>query len=180
MRRPRARPTFKTTEMKSTNTFYDRNSAQVSSSPDRTSNHGKKTKGCLLSANCDYQTHHPNSYTLCRTKRILPMQTTNWKNTPSPVSYFLIGIKLLPKNKTATATPIYPRTVLSIIKNGDLKSSCDTIRGFPVISSIINLRYQDQAFLNRYVYFQMIFKLIESCADMIFVLENNCENKQHN
>lgn len=32
----------------------------------------------------------------------------NWKNKPSPVSYFLTGMKLLPKKKTAIAAQTNP------------------------------------------------------------------------
>lgn len=159
MSRPRARPTLAPTKSRRTDTLDDRNSAQVSSSPDSTSNHSKKTKGGLLSANSDYQTHHPDTYFLRSEEHIVPMQTTNWKKTPSPVSYFLIGIKLLPKNKTATATPIYPRTELFIIKNGDLKSRCDTIRGSPVIIPIIKSNYRNHSLPNRFVHVANDFRI---------------------
>ena len=36
----------------------------------------------------------------------IPVHTTNWNIIPSPVSNFLMGMKLLPKNSTAKAIPI--------------------------------------------------------------------------
>lgn len=77
-------------------------------------------------------------------------------------------------------TDISKNRIIHFIKNGDLIASCDTICGFPVIDSIINLKTSNQAFPNRLMYFANDFESMKPHENTIPILEKECRNKQHN
>jgi hypothetical protein len=45
----------------------------------------------------------------------MPELIKNEKASPSPVGYFFVTTKLLPKNNTATLTPMYPSAVGDVV-----------------------------------------------------------------